>query len=80
MPKQLTLGNQKPRDVMERVSLMQFGRVRLRETAAVPPQQAFGSLPLQRTRVWGPHHDRILLQVSNDLYWEPTTVAAILQF
>ena len=63
MPKQLTLLGQRARDVMERVSLMQFARVRLRETASLPPALAFGGLPLQKTRIWGPINDRILLQV-----------------
>ena len=63
VPKKLTLGGQKAREVMERVSLMQFARVRLRETEKLPPAQAFGGLPLQRTRVWGPQNDRVLLQV-----------------
>lgn len=63
VPKQLTLHGQKARDVMERVSLMQFARVKLRETAAVPPLLAFGSLTLQKTRIWGPVNDRVLLEV-----------------
>ena len=63
VPKQLTLHGQKARDVMERVSLMQFARVKLRETAALPPHLAFGSLTLQKTSIWGPVNDRILLQV-----------------
>lgn len=45
------------------MSLMQFARVRLRETDKLPAAQAFGGLPLQRTRIWGPQNDRILLQV-----------------
>ena len=62
MPKKLTLGFQRAKEVMERVSLMQFARVRLRETDKLPAAQAFGGLPLQRTRIWGPQNDRILLQ------------------
>ena len=65
VPKKLTLGTQRAREVMEHVSLMQFARVRLRETVAMPAAAAFGGLPLQRTRLWGPQNDRVLLQARN---------------
>ncbi len=63
IPRQLTLVGQKPREAMERLSLMQFARVRLQETAAQPAQEALGRLPLAKTRVWKPDHDRMLLRV-----------------
>ena len=63
IPRQLTLVGQRPREAMERLSLMQFARVRLRETAAQPAEEALGRLPLAKTRVWKPDHDRALLMV-----------------
>lgn len=63
IPRQLTLVGQKPREAMERLSLMQFARVRLRETASQPAEEALGRLPLAKTRVWRPDHDRALLMV-----------------
>ena len=52
---------------MERLSLMQFARVRLRETAAQPAEEALGRLPLAKTRAWRPDHDRALLMVRHTL-------------
>ena len=63
IPRQLTLVGQKPREAMERLSLMQFARVRLHETAAQPAEEALGRLPVAKTRVWKPVHDRALLRV-----------------
>ena len=63
IPRQLTLVGQKPREAMERLSLMQFARVRLHETAALPAEEALGRLPLAKTRVWRPEHDRALIRV-----------------
>ena len=63
IPRQLTLVGQKPREAMERLSLMQFARVRLRETTVQSAEEALGRLPLAKTRVWKPDHDRALLTV-----------------